>query len=192
MSLILVTASTRAAALLRDAGFAFETVTLEVDSPMDVEETPDGYVRRLAVAGAAAAEDRAGGRPVVAAATIVTLDGQLMDAPGNVADAASRIRALAGRDHVVTTAVCLSFVADEARRRHTAAERTTVTLAPLTDDEIEWYAKSGEPIGAAGGYVMDGLASRYVTRIAGSPGNALGMPVAALYRLWVEAGLPPP
>jgi septum formation protein len=192
VSLLLVTQSHGAAALLRAAGFEFDTVPAGTTPDMDEEETPDGYVRRVALTHIGAVEGGAGERPVLASATVHTLDGQFLDAPGDAAAAARRLRSLSGRDHHVTTAVCLSFVEDGARRRRTSVERTTVTMAALSEAEIDWYVRSGEPVGVLGGYVMDGLGARFVTRIQGSPGCVAGMPAATVYQLWIAAGLGPP
>jgi septum formation protein len=189
-SLILACASPRVAALLRDAGFDFEVMPAHLESEMDVEETPDGYVRRLAVSAVQVVSGSAGDRPILAPATIVTLDGQLLTAPTTAAAATQRMRALAGRDHIVTTAVCLSCVSEGARRQHTSVERTIVTMAPMTSEEIDWYVRSGEADAAPGGYVIDKLASRFVVRLAGSPSNAAGLPLATLHQLWTQAGLP--
>jgi septum formation protein len=66
---------------------------------------------------------------------------------------------------------------------------TTVELAPLTDAEINWYVSSGEPRDKAGAYAIQGLASRFVTRIDGSYSNVVGLPVAIVYRMCKQAGL---
>lgn len=191
-SLILACSSPRVADLLRDAGFDFEEMPTHLESEMDVEETPDGYVRRLVVSAVQVASGNAGDRPVLAAATIVMLDGQLLTAPATATAATQRMQALSGRDHIVTTAICLSCVSAGSRRQHTAVERTIVTMAPMTIEEIDWYVRSGEADGVPGGYVMDKLASRFVLRVAGSPSNAAGLPLARLHQLWIQAGLPLP
>ncbi len=178
------------AALLRDAGFDFEVMPADLETEMDVEETPDGYVRRLSVVAVQVLSPCAGDRPILAASTIVTLDGQLLTAPTSAAEATQRMQALAGRDHVVTTAVCLSYVSEGARQQHTSVERTIVTMAPMTSEEIEWYVRSDEAVGVPGGYVIDKLASRFVVRLAGSPSNAAGVPIATVHQLWAEARLP--
>ena len=66
---------------------------------------------------------------------------------------------------------------------------TTVEFAPLTDAEIDWYVASGEPFDKAGAYAIQGLASRFVTRIDGSYSNVVGLPVGLVYDLCARAGL---
>lgn len=191
-SLILACPSLRVAAILRDAGFDFEVMPADIETVMDVEETPDGYVRRLAVSAVQAVSAGAGDRPILAPASIVTLDGHLLTTPLTSADAKQRMQVLSGREHVVTTAVCLSYVSEGSRRQHISVERTSVSVAPMTTDDIDWYVRTGEPHGATGGYLIDKLASRFITRLVGSPSNAAGIPMATVHQLWTKAGLPLP
>ena len=88
---------------------------------------------------------------------------------------------LSGREHTVMTAVCLVNPAAEAGRVQTSVVRTTVEFEPLSHGEIAWYVASGEPAGKAGAYAIQGLASRFVTRIDGSYSNVVGLPVAVVY-----------
>ncbi|MGH9255021.1 MAG: Maf family protein [Vicinamibacterales bacterium] len=187
--LILASASPRRAALLRAAGFAFEIIAAEIDDRIDVEETPDGYVRRMALTKVDAVMPRAEGRPVLAAETVIIADGRILGAPSDADDACRMLRLLSGREHIVTTAVCLAFRAGDSWQTRTRVERTTVEFAPLSEADIDWYVKSEEPLGRAGAYAADGLASRFVTRVHGSHSNVLGLPVAAVYELCTAAGL---
>lgn len=188
-TLVLASRSARRAALLRAAGIAFDTVPLDATDGIDVEETPDGYARRLALATLGLASEGAHGRPILAATTVVTVDGDVLGVPADVEDARRMLRRLSGRDHVVMTAVSLSYAIEGHRRIAAHVERTTVSVAVLSDAELEGYVASGEPLGEAGGYAADGLGSRFVTRVTGSPSNVLGLPVAVVYRLLAEAGL---
>lgn len=199
MRLVLASASPRRAELLRAAGFEFDVVPAHVDESMDVEETPDGYIRRVAQMKAEAIAPRVPGRVVLGADTIVVVDHEVLGKPAD-ADVARRMLArLSGRDHVVMTAVCLidqspaeaGHDAREggAKRIQTAVARTTVAFAPLSSAEIEWYIASGEPMDKAGAYAVQGLASRFVTRVEGSYSNVVGLPVAVVYDLCRGAGL---
>ena len=71
----------------------------------------------------------------------------------------------------------------------TRVASTTVEFAQLTQQEIDWYVASGEPLDKAGAYAIQGLASRFITRIDGSYSNVVGLPLALLYRLCREAGI---
>jgi len=189
MRLVLASASPRRAELLRAAGFDFEAIPAHVDEAMDAEETPDGYARRVAQLKAEAVAARAPGRPVLGADTIVVVDHQVLGKPADVDEAKQMLRLLSGRAHIVLTAVCLLNPAAGARRVQTGVARTTVEFAPLSPEEVDWYAASGEPLDKAGAYAVQGLAARFVTRIEGSYSNVVGLPVAVVYHLCTGAGL---
>jgi len=190
--LVLASASPRRAELLRAAGFAFDVIPAHVDETMDIEETPDGYARRIAQQKAEAVAGRTPGRPILGADTIVVVDHEVLGKPGDVADARRMLTRLSGREHIVITAVCLVNPAPSegaSKRLGTRVARTTVEFAPLSSAEIDWYVATGEPMDKAGAYAVQGLASRFVTRIDGSYSNVVGLPVAVVYDLCREAGL---
>lgn len=189
MRLILASASPRRAELLRAAGIAFDVMPADVDETVDPEETPDGYVRRVAQLKAETIIARAPGRVILGADTIVLTDNQVLGKPVDHDEARRMLRLLSGREHVVITAVCLVNSAAESNRIHTSVARTAVEFAPLDDPEIDAYIASGEPMGKAGAYAIQGLASRFVTRIDGSYSNVVGLPVALVYSLCKSAGL---
>ena len=189
MRLVLASASPRRADLLRAAGIEFDVIPADVDEAMDVEDTPDGYARRLAHLKAEAVKPQAGERPILGADTIVLVDNEVLGKPADPADAKRMLRLLSGREHAVLTAVCLVNPLAEARRVQTLVARTIVEFAPLTDEEIDAYVATGEPMDKAGAYAVQGLASRFVTRIDGSYSNVVGLPVAVVYQLCRGAGL---
>jgi len=179
VTIILASASPRRAELLRAAGFTFDV------DPADVDETPiDGeaagaYARRIARDKALAVGARHPGRVVLAADTVVVLDRRIFGKPADRPDAARMLRELSGRDHEVLTAVAVAR--DGALDEH--LESTWVQFAPMSADEVAWYLASGEADDKAGAYGIQGLASRFVTRIDGSYANVVGLPVAAVHRM---------
>lgn len=189
MRLILASVSPRRAELLRAAGFEFDVLASDISETMDVEETPDGFLRRVAQEKGEAVSARADGRPILAADTIVMIDGQVLGKPADVGDARRMLRLLSGREHTVMTAVYLSWQGSGTAVRQTRIERTLVEFAPLTDAEVDWYVASGEAMDKAGAYAVQGLASRFVTRITGSYSNVVGLPVAVVYQLCTNAGI---
>ena len=185
--IILASTSPRRAELLRAAGFDFDIMPADVDETVDVEETPDGYARRVALAKAQTVLPHAGGRPVLGADTIVVVDTELLGKPADDEDAKRMLRMLSGRDHVVLTAVCIAHQpAGASKRIQTRLERTTVRFAPMNDEEILEYVASGEPRDKAGAYAIQGLASRFVTRIDGSYSNVVGLPISLVYQMLRE------
>lgn len=185
MRLILASASPRRAELLRAAGIDFDVIVADVDESVRPGEASEGYVRRLAEAKARAVIDRAAGRPVLGADTVVVVDGQILGKPAGDDDATRMLRMLSGRAHQVITGVSMARGGDAV----TDVEVTTVEFAPLSQAEIDWYVASGEPADKAGAYAVQGLASRFVRRLDGSYSNVVGLPVALVYRLCTGAGL---
>jgi len=161
----------------------------EVDETMDPEETPDGYVRRVAQQKAEAVAVSVPGRPILGADTIVVIDNQVLGKPGDEEDARRMLRLLSGREYVVMTGVCLLVAHGESPRSQIVVARTLVEFAPISDSEIRWYIDSGEPWDKAGAYAVQGLASRFVTRIEGSYSNVVGLPVADVYAMCTRAGI---
>ena len=180
--LLLASASPRRAELLRAAGFAFDIQPANADETVHPGETAAGYVRRVAEAKASTVLPRAGDRLVLAADTTVVVDGSIFGKPVDGADAVRMLRALGNRRHSVLTAVTLAARA----RVITRVETTEVDFAPLSEREIEWYVASGEPMDRAGAYAVQGLASRFVTRVEGSYSNVVGLPVALVYDMLKE------
>ena len=145
---------------------------------------PEQYARRVANAKACGALARSHGRPVLAADTVVVVDGQILQKPADAEDARRMLALLSGRRHEVLTAVSVSLGGpDDVCPAASGVERTTVEFAPLSDAEIAWYVASGEPLDKAGAYAIQGLGSRFVTRIDGSYSNVVGLPVALVYKL---------
>jgi septum formation protein len=189
--LILASASPRRAELLTAAGIPFEVRPAHVDETLLPGEDARTYAARLAVEKARAIATYADGRPVLAADTVVVTDGQVLGKPVDADDARRMLRLLSGRAHEVLTAVALlSRGPNESEPRMDAQiESTTVQFRPLETAEIEWYVSTGEPSDKAGAYAIQGLASRFVTRIEGSYSNVVGLPVALVYAMCTRAGI---
>ena len=187
MLLILASASPRRADLLREAGIDVEVQPAHVDENVQPGEPPEIYVRRVAESKALAISAGAAGRYVLAADTAVVVDGEILGKPSGPEDAARMLRRLSGRTHLVVSAVCL--MKDGQRVVDTEVAVTAVEFAELSPAEVDWYVASGESMDKAGGYGIQGLASRFVTRIAGSYSNVVGLPVAVVYRMCTTAGL---
>lgn len=180
MRLILASASPRRAELLRAAGIEFDVHPAHVDERVLGDESPDAYVRRVAEAKARAINERFARAIVLAADTTVVADHHLLGKPIDVEDARRMLLLLSGRAHDVITAVT---VIGPDQPVDTRTEVTTVEFSRLGDKEIDWYLATGEPMDKAGAYAIQGLASRFVTRIVGSYSNVVGLPVALVYEM---------
>ena len=167
------------------AGIEHEVVPADVDERVLPGEAAEAYVRRVAADKARAVAGGAAGRVVLAADTVVVVDEAILGKPCDAADAHRMLRLLSGRDHVVLTGVVVCRTEHEACR----VAATRVSFAALTDEEIAWYVQTGEPGDKAGAYAIQGLASRFVTRIEGSYSNVVGLPIDMVYPMLRAAGL---
>ena len=142
-------------------------------------------VARLAEAKAraAAAQMDAGSREciIVGADTTVELDGEILGKPSDSAHAREMLAKLGGRTHHVVTGIFLLRLPGNATRA--AVENSAVTFAPLDEREIDAYVATGEPLGKAGAYAIQGGAGRFIPRIEGCYFNVVGLPLARLYAL---------
>jgi septum formation protein len=141
-------------------------------------------VLRLAQAKAAA---RVGpGELVLAADTVVVIDGELLGKPRDPEDARRMLGRIAGREHTVLTGVALEDAA--AGRRTAALGSSRVRMAPLSPPEIAWYVATGEPLDKAGSYAVQGLGALFVEEIFGNYTNVVGLPLPLTYGLFRELG----
>jgi septum formation protein len=186
----LASASPRRAELLTAAGIAFQVHPAHVHERIAAGEDAATYARRLAVEKARAVHAQAPGQPVLAADTVVVVDGHILGKPADNDDARRMLRLLSGRRHDVLTAVSLIPSSRSGDSQiETRTEVTAVEFAPLDKAEIELYVATGEPADKAGAYAIQGFASRYVTRIEGSYSNVVGLPVALVYAMCTRAGI---
>ena len=182
--LVLASASPRRAQILTALRIPFRVVVSPVDETIGPEEDGAGAAERLA---RKKAEAVAGSEelPVLAADTVVVCEGQVLGKPASPEDAARMLRMLSARRHEVVTGVCL--VTGGAVR--SGIERTSVSFASMTDEQVAWYVATGEPMDKAGAYHVDGIGSAFIASLSGSPSNVAGLPVRLVLRLAREAGL---
>ncbi len=187
MKLILASASTRRAEILRDAGFSFVVLSSAVDETPFSGESAQQLVQRLSGAKAELVAARAVGPAIVIAAdTEVALEGRVFGKPRSSEDARQMLEKLSGRTHSVVTGVTLIRLPDAERRAF--VEITNVHFATLSADEITRYLTTGEPHDKAGSYAIQGYAGRFIPRIEGCYFNVVGLPLARLCRALAELG----
>lgn len=182
MALILASNSPRRRELLRNAGIEFTAQPAQVDESRRTGESAADYVERLAREKAlAVAQSSAPGDLVLGADTAVVTAGQILGKPKDAADATRMLRLLSGGTHYVVTGICVVRAPEkiEALER----ESSTVTFNPLTEEEIQSYVASGEPLDKAGAYAVQGLASKFIARVEGSFDNVVGLPVLRVVEL---------
>lgn len=121
---------------------------------------------------------------MLAADTLVFLDGETLGKPRDDAEAAAMLGRLAGREHGVVTAVHLQRGDGPGRG---IAETSRVRFGPMTADEIRWYVATGEPRDKAGAYGVQGLGARFIEEVRGSFTNVMGLPARSVYLLLRDA-----
>lgn len=182
--LVLASASPRRADLLRDAGYTFVVVPTGADESVAPGTPPAMAAVELAVRKARAAPVSADDI-VLAADTLLDLDGLILGKPEDAADARRILAMLAGRDHWVCTGVCVR----RAETEWTGLAQTRVTFRALSAHDIEDYVATGEPFGKAGAYAVQGKAGRaLVASVQGPVDNVIGLPMDVVRRLLAEAG----
>ena len=177
MDIILASQSPRRRELLERMGVEFRVVTPDIDERMERELPPDELVRRISAEKARAVAAQAGPDAIVIAAdTVVALDGAVLGKPADESDAARMLSALSGRTHQVFTGLTVACGADV----RTVSEETAVTFRPLTAEEIAAYVRTGEPMDKAGAYGIQGYGALLVEGIRGDYYNVMGLPVCRL------------
>jgi septum formation protein len=198
----LASRSPRRRELLNQIGGRFETLLLRVEPrrPADIDETrnpserAEDYVVRIArekaICGARVLQARSQVfRPVLAADTVVVVDGQVLGKPENRVQAAQFLRRLAGRTHEVRTVVALAVGTGQTVEPLMATSISQVTMRPISDEEIERYCDTNEPMDKAGAYAIQGRAAIFVERLEGSYSGVVGLPLAETASLLVRAGI---
>lgn len=148
---------------------------------------PAEHARQLALRKCAAAVETASPDDcVIAADTVVFLEGVLLEKPATPADAKAMLRRLSGHTHTVCTGVAVAY----RGKTRSFVERTAVTFHDLPDQLIDWYVSTGEPMDKAGAYGIQGKGALLVKGIQGDYANVVGLPVSPLFRLLLDMGVP--
>ncbi len=188
--LFLASRSPRRHQLLEALGYRFQSLDIETPERRLPGEAPVAYVTRAAhekaLAGLAALADTPGA-VVLGADTEVVLDDEVFGKPVDVGAAASMLRRLSGRSHEVISVVWLV----SREREDVAVCRTQVTFVALSDAQIAAYLASGEALGKAGAYAIQGRAGAFVSHLAGSHSGVMGLPMHETERLLASFGVRP-
>ncbi len=180
-SIVLASASPRRLELLRSVGLRVRVVPSAYGEPDDPSARPVELAVRHARAKAENVVDSIGtAQAIVAADTVVDLDGAALGKPVDAEDAARMLRALSGREHVVHTAFALAVPGRPGLIEESASTR--VRFYPLADDEIAAYVATGEPMDKAGAYGIQGRAAALVESIDGDFYTVMGFPLARFVR----------
>lgn len=188
-SLFLASKSPRRRLLLAQIGIRFGVVDIDLDETRLPDETPEGYVLRLALDKARAGQALVASRrlppvPVLAADTTVVAGDRILGKPRDRGDAAAMMRLLSGRTHRV-----LSGIALVGEREQQALSISDVLFRELSPQEVDAYWDSGEPRDKAGGYAIQGLGALFVAELRGSYSGVMGLPLFETARMLAKAGI---
>ena len=183
--LVLASGSPRRQQLLRSVGVDFTSAAPDIDERPQEGEEPVPYVERLAREKALAVTVEAGD-VVVAADTTVALGRRILGKPADVDDARRMLRDLSGRSHDVHTAVAVRV---DGRVVSTVVT-TRVSMVELSDDDLDWYVATGEPLDKAGAYALQEGGGLFVAAVEGSASNVVGLPLAVVADMLTAEGFP--
>ena len=184
-SLVLASTSPRRISLLKDLCIKFEVV-----DPGNVENStsidPLNHVIDHAVSKARVVAQNHHDKLILAADTIVVLDGKIIEKPKSVEEAKLMLHTLCGRTHTVISAIAL--IEEIKNYTDIRTEETSVTMKSLSDTEIDAYIATGESMDKAGAYAAQGVGAFLIERIEGDFYNVVGLPISLLYDMLRKAG----
>lgn len=187
MDIILASQSPRRRELLERMGVRdFRIVTPDIDERMDRDLPPEELVRRISAEKARAVREQMGADAIIIAAdTVVALDGAVLGKPGDELEAFKMLSTLSGNRHQVYTGVTVLRGEEE----YSQSEETTVSFRELTGEEIDCYIKTGEPMDKAGAYGIQGYGALLIEGIQGDYYNVMGLPVCRLGKILKALGV---
>lgn len=171
--LILASSSPRRRELLQQLGLEFEIYSPDIDESVLPNESVAAYVERLARAKADAVAERYPDAIIIAADTSLGIDNEILGKPESKQHAFAMWAKISGRKHDVFSGVCVRT----KNEKYSIVVRTQVEFQSLTTHDMESYWATGEPVGKAGGYAIQGIAARYIPAIQGSYSNVVGLPL---------------
>jgi septum formation protein len=176
---ILASASPRRKEILGKTGIDFEVQVSDCDENID-ENRPDELVMKLSELKAKAVAAKNPDAIIIGSDTVVAHKGQIMGKPADRAEAISMIKSFAGDIHQVYTGVTIIIPYEKT---YTYNVCTDVHVLPMTDEEIERYVDTGEPMDKAGAYAIQGLFAPFISKIDGDYYNVVGLPISSVYAI---------
>ena len=193
MTIVLASASPRRQELLINAGIEFVLRPANIPEVRLPDEFPKEFAQRMAQEKARTIRDNVeaayprnkNSLAILGADTVVVIGNEVLGKPANSGDAARMLRLLSGREHSVITGVCLSGETFEDVR----SETTILYFGELSESDIKSYIKTGEPMDKAGAYAIQGMPSRWISKIEGDYNNVVGLPVDLVLQMLREHGV---
>jgi septum formation protein len=186
-SIVLASESTRRVDILRTLGISFSIIPPDIDETKNKDETPQQFVERIAHEKAIKVGNHFPDKWVIAADTIVVLKGKVLGKPKNERDAFNMLKTLRGKWHKVITGYCVLNLLKNIIYQDIV--ETKVFVRHMTDDEINRYIKTSEPMGKAGSYAVQGKGGYMVKEIKGSYTNVVGLPICEIAEALLSLGV---
>ena len=185
MKLILASASPRRAELLQQMGLEFDIQAVDIDETVRQNEQPKAYVRRLALEKAQASKALSSVSQclVLGSDTAVVVGDEIFGKPESKQHAFDMLRRLSGRTHTVLTSVAIIGEEDLC-----LVCKSEVSFTSISEQQLEWYWSSGEPVGKAGAYGIQGKAAIFIRRLEGSFSAVMGLPIYETAQLLKQHG----
>jgi septum formation protein len=185
LKIVLASASPRRKRILQQVGIRFKTI-----EPIEVEEIISGKPRTVVITNAnrkaSAVAKELNDSLVVGCDTIVTINSKIMGKATNLEQAERMLKALQGREHIVVSG--LAVINAKSGQEISEIVETRVFMLPLSDKKIKKYVDTGEPIGKAGGYAIQGLGATFIEKIDGCFYNVVGLPISRLNQILEKLG----
>jgi septum formation protein len=185
--LILASQSPRRRDLLEQAGLEFSVIPSSFDENSVAMSSPESYVKQLAECKAADISEKYPDSWVIGADTIVLIDADVLGKPASKTEARTMLKRLSGKIHRVFTGYCICCKVKD--RAFSETIETDVLFKNLSEQEIEWYSRTGEPYDKAGAYAIQGLGTLLVKSINGSYTNVVGLPVCEILDFLIKEGV---
>lgn len=185
--LALASSSPRRKQLLEEIGLKFDIFPADIDEDIKEGESPEEHTLRLAEKKAKTVAQKVKNGWIIGADTIVFIDNRILGKPSDIHEAKEMLLLLSGRYHKVATAFCFFNAATGENVKRVVDSR--VKIKNLTNKEIEDYLKTGEPLGKAGAYAVQGIGGFMVEKIEGSYTNVVGLPMEELKKVLEETGI---
>jgi len=182
MTFILASGSPRRLELLRQIGIEPQVKVSNYNEDMRAKDPAELVMANAEGKGRSVLLNCNSDDVVIAADTIVVLDNIILGKPKNSADAVKILKKLSGRTHEVLTGIAVFYKG----KKKVAAEKTIVEFRTLTEQEIQAYVATGEPMDKAGAYGIQGRGTIFINSIAGCYNNVVGLPLTRLYTLFAE------
>jgi septum formation protein len=179
MQIILASASPRRKELLGYLGIHFDIVVPDIHEQAHDKEDPEAFCARISREKAIAVREGFQDSLIIAADTIVVVDGEILGKPKDRDEANSYLKRLCGRQHTVFTAYTIFFPGGHNEITRVVSSR--VHFADMEENDILWYVSTGEPMDKAGAYGLQGIGAAFVDRIEGSFTNVIGLPLSEVF-----------